>query len=151
MTYTTFRPQSSQLSSSLWIEPWQDNITEQTGHDPRSLYVEQYWLSVIGPTATWFMRYVAHEFDRYPNGFELSVPEISLQLGVSPKCGNRSGLHRTLERLVVFRLAAQGHAGFAVRRQLPHLNNAQIRRLPQHLKRSHSKHAPAYNKEVQNV
>ncbi|MCY3967458.1 MAG: hypothetical protein OXE93_00405 [bacterium] len=140
MTSSTLQLQTPRIVPSLWIEPWQDSITEQSGHDPRSRYVEQYWLSVIGPTAAWLMRYVAHQFDRYPDGFELSVAEIAMQLGVSPKAGNRSGLLRSFERLVLFRLAAQAHAGFAVRRSLPTLNSAQIRRLPQHLKRSHVEH-----------
>ncbi len=126
------------LHSSLWVEPWRDLITEENGHDPRSRYVEQFWLGVIGPTAAWLMRYVAHEFDNSPDGFELSVAEIALQLGISPKAGPRGGLHRTLHRLVMFRLAAEGHASFAVRRRLPPLNHAQLRRLPEHLQRSHS-------------
>lgn len=126
------------LHSSLWIEPWRDLITEEQGHDPRSRYVEQFWLGVIGPTAAWLMRHVAHEFDRSPDGFELPVNDIALQLGISPKAGPRGGLHRTLDRLVMFRLASEGHAGFAIRRRLPPLNHAQLRRLPQHLQRSHS-------------
>ena len=126
------------LHSSLWIEPWRDLITEEKGHDPRSRYVEQFWLGVIGPTAAWLMRYVAHEFDQSPDGFELPVTDIALQLVISPKAGPSGGLHRTLDRLVMFRLASEGHAGFAVRRRLPPLNHAQLRRLPQHLQRSHS-------------
>ena len=133
---------NSFLHSSLWIEPWRDLITEENGHDPRSRYVERYWLGVVGPTAGWLMRHVAHEFDKSPEGFELSVPDIALQLGISPKAGPRGGLHRTLHRLVMFRLAAEGHAGFAIRRRLPLLNNAQLRRLPEHLQRSHSSHYP---------
>lgn len=126
------------MHSSLWIEPWRDLVTEESGHDPRSRYVEQFWLGVIGPTAAWLLRHVAHEFENSPDGFELSVAPIALQLGISPKAGPRGGLHRTLHRLVMFRLASEGHAGYAVRRRLPPLNNAQLRRLPQHLQRSHT-------------
>ncbi len=128
------------MHSSLWIEPWRDLVTEESGHDPRSRYVEQFWLGVIGPTAAWLLRHVAHEFDSSPDGFELSVAPIALQLGISPKAGPRGGLHRTLHRLVMFRLASEGHAGYAVRRRLPPLNNAQLSRLPTHLQRSHSTH-----------
>ncbi|MCY4037378.1 MAG: hypothetical protein OXF64_08010 [bacterium] len=128
--------------SSLWIEPWRDPITEANGHDPRSRYVEQFWLGVIGPTAAWLMRYVAYELDDSPDGFELCIAPIALQLGISPKAGPRGGLHRTLHRLVMFRLAAESHAGYAVRRQLPPLNHSQIRRLPAHLQRSHSSVCP---------
>ena len=126
------------MHSSLWIEPWRDLITEENGHDPRSRYVEQFWLGVIGPTAAWLMRYVAHEFDSSPEGFELSVAPTALQLGISPKAGPRGGLHRTLHRLVMFRLASECHAGYAIRRRLPPLNHNQLRRLPEHLRRSHS-------------
>ena len=126
------------LHSSLWIEPWRDLVTEEHGHDPRSRYVEQFWLGVIGPTAAWLMRYVAHELDSSPDGFELPVAPIALQLGISPKAGPRGGLHRTLHRLVMFRLASECHAGYAIRRRLPPLNNAQLRRLPEHLQRTHS-------------
>ena len=84
------------------------------------------------------MRYVAQEFDNSPDGFELSVAPIALQLGISPKAGPRGGLYRTLHRLVMFRLASEGHAGYAIRRRLPPLNNAQLRRLPAHLQHSHT-------------
>lgn len=126
------------MHSSLWIEPWRDLVTEERGHDPRSRYVEQFWLGVIGPTAAWLLRHVAHEFDNSPDGFELAVAPVALQLGISPKAGPRGGLHRTLHRLVMFRLASEGHAGYAVRRRLPPLNNSQLSRLPTHLQRSHT-------------
>jgi len=130
------------LHSSLWIEPWRDSITEQNGHDPRSRYAEQFWLGVIGPTAAWLLRHIAHEFDSSPDGFELPVTDIARQLGISPKSGPRGGLPRTLHRLVMFRLASEGHAGYAIRRSLPPLNNAQLRRLPEHLQRSHTDYYP---------
>ncbi len=128
--------------SSLWIEPWLDQVTEENGHDPRSRYAEQFWLGVIGPTATWFLRHVADEFDKSPDGFELPVAPTALQLGISPKAGPRGGLHRTLHRLVMFRLASEGHAGFVIRRRLPPLNQNQLRRLPVHLQRSHASYFP---------
>ena len=126
------------LPSSLWIEPWRDSITEEKGHDPRSRYVEQFWLGVIGPTAVWLMRHIAHEFENSPDGFVLPVTATARQLGISPKAGPRGGLQRTLHRLVMFRLASEGHAGYAIRRRLPPLNHAQLRRLPEHLQRSHA-------------
>ena len=81
---------------------------------------------------------MAHEFESSPDGFELSVAPIALQLGISPKAGPRGGMHRTLHRLVMFRLASEGHAGYAVRRRLPPLNNMQLKRLPAHLQRTHA-------------
>ncbi len=133
---------SSFTHSSLWIEPWPDIMNEENGYDPRSRYVEQFWLGVIGPTAAWLMRYIADELEKRPDGFELAVTATALQLGISPKAGPRGGLHRTFQRLVMFRLASEGHAGYAIRRRLPPLNHAQLRRLPKHLQRSHSAQYP---------
>ena len=129
---------STPKHSSFWIEPWRDLVTEEKGHDPRSRYAEEFWLGVIGPTAAWLLRHVAYEFDNSPEGFELPVIATARQLGISPKAGHRSGLHKTFHRLVMFRLASEGHAGYAIRRRLPPLNHAQLRRLPEHLQRSHS-------------
>ena len=30
------------------IRPWIDPVVDEHGHDPRSSYVEQFWLGVIG-------------------------------------------------------------------------------------------------------
>ena len=35
---------------TLIIQPWPD--PSPGGHDPRSPYVEQFWLSILGPTST---------------------------------------------------------------------------------------------------
>ena len=104
--------------------------------------MEQYWLGVIGPTAAWLLRYTACEFDRSPEGFELPLIATCLQLGLNPRPGPRNSLTRTLDRLVAFRLASPGHAGYAIRRYLPMLSSTQIRRLPEHLQRSHSSQFP---------
>lgn len=34
----------------ITIEAWRDPVVEALGHDPRSLYVETFWLPVLGPT-----------------------------------------------------------------------------------------------------
>ncbi len=35
--------------SVLPIRPWPDGVIDALGHDPRSAYVEQFWLGVLGP------------------------------------------------------------------------------------------------------
>jgi hypothetical protein len=37
-------------ASTLAVRPWPDPVIDQVGHDPRSPYVEQFWLGVLGPT-----------------------------------------------------------------------------------------------------
>lgn len=37
--------------STLTVTPWDDALLDRFGHDPRSPYVERYWLGVLGPSA----------------------------------------------------------------------------------------------------
>ena len=39
------------LPGSLAIEPWPDDVIDALGHDPRSQYVEIYWLGILGPSS----------------------------------------------------------------------------------------------------
>ena len=57
------------------VRPWDDPLVDRRGHDPRSVYVEQFWLSVLGPTATWLLRRLVAGFDHHPDGYELDVAE----------------------------------------------------------------------------
>ena len=36
----------------LSIHPWPDPVIDQVGHDPRSTYVERFWLGILGPSTT---------------------------------------------------------------------------------------------------
>ncbi len=33
----------------LHVRPWPDDVIDHLGHDPRSTYVEDYWLSFLAP------------------------------------------------------------------------------------------------------
>ena len=35
--------------ATLMIRPWPDGVIDALGHDPRSTYVEQFWLGILGP------------------------------------------------------------------------------------------------------
>ena len=37
----------------LRVEPWHDALIDEVGYDPRSDYVEAFWLPVLGPSTTW--------------------------------------------------------------------------------------------------
>ena len=34
---------------SLHVLPWVDPVIDQVGYDPRSRYVERFWLGILGP------------------------------------------------------------------------------------------------------
>ena len=62
---------------TLIVQPWPDIVSDHTGHDPRSPYVEQFWLAVLGPSTTWLLRYFAAMFDRWPDGFEINLDDTA--------------------------------------------------------------------------
>ena len=64
---------SSRCPLSVHVTPWHDPVVDRRGHDPRSVYVEQFWLGVLGPTATWLLRRLVAGFDHQPDGYELDV------------------------------------------------------------------------------
>jgi hypothetical protein len=126
-------------AAALTIRPWPDTVVDKVGHDARSRYVEQFWLGVLGPSTTWFLRLVAHHLDREPEGFRLDLRATAAALGLGPPDGRNSPLHRAVERTVRFGLArAVGQESLDVRRRLPPLNRHQLRRLPPEVQRAHA-------------
>lgn len=89
---------------SVGVLPWIDPEVDAIGHDPRSLYVERFWLGILGPSATWLLRRVAGRFDESPNGFSLSLPETARALGLSETGGRHSPFMRAFTRLVQFHM-----------------------------------------------
>lgn len=131
---------------SIIVTPWVDQIIDRRGFDPRHLYVETYWLGVIGPTATWIMRRFAESFDHSPGGFTMAVDALAGSIGVSAAKGVSSPFDRALGRCLRFGLARPGpiasHAErddlvLEVRRRLPQLPTRSLRRLPDHLAHTH--------------
>ena len=45
------------LRERVFVEAWYDEVTDQLGHDARSAYVERFWLGILGPSATWLLRW----------------------------------------------------------------------------------------------
>jgi hypothetical protein len=119
------------------IRPWHDPVVDRRGHDPRSAYVEYFWLSVIGPTATWIMRRFAECFDVHPDGFELDLAHTASTMGLSYAQGAASPFGKALHRCVMFGLAQPLADGFNVRRRLPSVPQRHLRRLPEDVQAEH--------------
>ena len=130
---------------TLTIKPWNDPVVDTLGHDPRSRYVETFWLPTLGPTALLLLRHLADRFDRTPEGVELTVSDMSHALGLGARDGNSSPIVRTLARLAQFDLACEDpHSNMvAVRRNVPPLNIRHLRRLPSDLQLAHAEWAEA--------
>jgi hypothetical protein len=126
-------------TDTLHIRPWPDEVIDALGHDPRSTYVETYWLGILGPSTTWLLRRLAAHLERRPAGFDLSLEDTAACLGLGHKGGRNSPFVRSLGRLVQFDLAqAQDDRVLAVRRKVAPLNRRQIAHLPASLQLEHA-------------
>lgn len=131
-------PDSPQPAGSLAIRPWPDDVIDSLGHDPRSAYVETYWLGILGPSTTWLLRRLVAGLEASPAGFDLPLAETARCLGLGDKGGRNSPFMRALTRLVQFDLAQpHGDPVLAVRRKVPPLNRRQVLRLPAVLQAQH--------------
>ncbi|MDQ3574538.1 MAG: hypothetical protein M3378_11880 [Actinomycetota bacterium] len=123
----------------LTIRPWPDDVIDSLGHDPRSHYVETYWLGILGPSTTWLLRRLVAGLEANPDGFELDLAETARCLGLGDKGGRHSPFVRALGRLVQFDLAQSQDLVLSVRRKVPPLNRRQVMRLPASLQAEHSR------------
>lgn len=130
-------PQPTRLPPLL-VVPWIDPVCDQLGLDPRSTYVERFWLPLLGPTSTWLLRRLAVEFDSSPEGFSLDAMDAARSIGIGTKGGRTGPFPRAIDRCVRFGCAQHAEHGIlSVRRRLPPLSGAQVSRLPRHLRGAH--------------
>ena len=122
----------------LAIEPWPDPVIDRLGHDPRSAYVERFWLSILGPSTVVLLRRLALELDDHPEGVTLDLAETAASIGVGMKGGRQSAFMRTVDRVCRFGGARwQGPDQLGVRRKLPPLTRGQLVRLSPGLQQQH--------------
>ncbi len=127
-------------ATTLRIRPWPDPVIDHVGHDPRSPYVEQFWLSVLGPTATWLMRRLVRDLEAAPAGFELDLSATASTLGVGNHAGPHSPFVRAIRRCCRFGVAdVIDDTTMRVRRKLPPLTRVQVERLPDDLRTAHER------------
>jgi hypothetical protein len=122
---------------TLVVVPWYDEVVDPIGHDPRSQYVELFWLNVLGPTTTWLLRRLVGGLDQYPGGYELDLEQTAKALGLGYTFGTVSPFTRALQRCVLFGVAHTVDGGLAVRRRLPEVSQRQLARMPDYLRQAH--------------
>ena len=124
--------------ATLTVTPWTDPIIDTLGHDPRSEYVERFWLPTLGPTTLLLLRRLATTFDRSPDAVTLDVADLSQSLGLGAREGSSSPLIRSVDRLIQFDLAVLMKPGhYVVRRNVPPINRRHMHRIPLALQREH--------------
>ena len=127
-------------TSTLHVVPWPDPVIDRVGHDPRSLYVERFWLGVLGPSATWLVRHLVDRLDHEPDGYDLDLDDCASALGLGRRPGSSGVFPRTLARCCQFgatRLVAA--TTLQVRQHLPPLTRRQLARLPEALRADHAR------------
>lgn len=124
--------------TALTVRPWVDPVVDRVGHDPRSRYVEEFWLGLLGPSTTWLIRLLANRLDAEPDGFSLDLRSTAKALGLGPPVSAHSPMHRSIERAVRFGLAREvGPEGLEVRRRVPPLTRHQLERMPSRVRHAH--------------
>lgn len=138
MSTVSLLPAGMPSVTVLPVRPWPDGVIDALGHDPRSAYVERFWLGILGPSTTWLIRYMAARLDASPEGFDLDLVATAQALGLGSKGGRHSPFMRALSRCCQFDVAeARSDGTLAVRRKLPPLSRRQALRLPPDLAAAH--------------
>ena len=123
--------------ASITIVPWVDPVVDDTGVDPRSRYVEMFWLGVLGPTATWLLRRLVAGLDQDPDGYDLDLHTTARAMGLSYNAARSSPFSKALQRCVMFGLAHPVDHGLAVRRRIPQVTLRHLQRMPEPLQAAH--------------
>ena len=126
-------------TGTLRVSPWPDPVIDALGFDPRSVYVETYWLGTLGPSTLWLLRRLVAGLDATPDGFTLDLSSCARQLGLGDKGGRTSPFARALGRLVQFDLGRwqPAEGTLDIRRRVPPLNRRQAQHLPGELRARH--------------
>ncbi|MGB0112702.1 MAG: hypothetical protein WBP59_05740 [Ilumatobacteraceae bacterium] len=129
-------PPSAQ-STRVVIRPWIDPVVDDDGHDPRSRYVETFWLSVLGPTATWTIRRLVAGLEQSPEGYHVDLGAFARSMGLSYSTARTSPFSKALQRCVMFGVAHPIEGGLAVRRRIPAVSVRHLRRMPEDVQALH--------------
>jgi hypothetical protein len=130
-------PHPPSLQASIVVRPWLDPVVDDDGFDPRSRYVEVFWLGVLGPTATWLLRRLVAGLERSPEGYELDLQATARAMGLGYTSGRASPFSKALQRCVMFGLAHPIDGGLAVRRRVPPISFRHLRRMPESVQAAH--------------
>ena len=118
---------------------WADDVHDEDGHRADSLYVEMFWLPVLGPSATLFVRRMNMYLAENPDGFSIGAIELGRELGLGHSQSRHAPLSRALHRCIMFGIVRRNSpAHFAVRRLISRVAEQHVVLLPPMLQRAHS-------------
>lgn len=123
----------------ILVSAWPDPTLDSLGHDPRSVYVEKFWLSILGPSSLLLLRRLALKLEASPGGFEVDPVAWAFELGLGMRGGKNGPFWRSIERTSRFNATYRQGDRLLVRRKLAPLNLHQVDKLPPHLQVAHQK------------
>ncbi|MEY4365088.1 MAG: hypothetical protein RLZZ305_432 [Actinomycetota bacterium] len=136
-------PVSLPADGKITLARWADPLVERSGHPVRGEYVEQFWLGVLGPTATWLLRRCAAEVDRTDAPVVLDLGVLAASLGLAHHAGRHNPFSRGLGRCIMFGLMREfgppaAPRALEVRTHAPVLPARHLARLPVALQTAHA-------------
>jgi len=136
----------------ITLTKWSDPLVEYWGFEPDSLYVERFWLPVLGPTATWLVRRLNYELGNtsdFRGAVDIDLGYVATTMGLSFAAGRNSPFTKAIQRLVMFGIAHSTEDGFALRTMLPAVAGRHARRWPEAFKAEHDTIASNHIKGLQ--
>jgi hypothetical protein len=64
------------------VRRWADPVIDRCGFDARHVYVERFWLPVLGPSAVLAARRIADWLDGHSAGVNVDLVEFGASLGI---------------------------------------------------------------------
>jgi hypothetical protein len=136
-TAPTTAPEPPRIARELRVAPWPDPVVERTGLDPRSRYVESFWLPILGPSTILLFRRLAQRLERSPEGFTMSGDEMARSLGLAGIGGRHSPFRRAIERGARHGFCRVRPEALLVRTKVGALSRQQVARLHPELQALH--------------
>ena len=124
-------------ATTLRVDAWVDPVVDALGHDPRSTYVERFWLATLGPSTVWLLRHLAERLDAGAP-CTIDLRETAHTIGLGRHKDRPPQLLRSIDRSCTFGAARfDGERTLLVRRHLPPLSRRQVQHLPDRLQHEH--------------
>jgi hypothetical protein len=112
------------------VRPWPGGSVDGCRYDAGDVYVETYWLPILGPSAVLAVRRIALWLEAEPTGVNIDLVELGASLGVGTGTGRHTQINRTLTRLIDFGVARIAGEHLEVHTTFPPLPTQLRRRLP---------------------
>ena len=123
---------------NLHVTIWDDDAVDPGDHFAQSVYVELFWLPVLGPSATFLYRRLGGCLESIPEGFSVGMDDLGRELGLGTSDTKNAPLQRAISRLVRFGVAWRHAPGeLSVRPALATLSQHQVVGLPDVLQEAH--------------